>query len=947
MAAPSLDIPAFIRSTAADHGVDPDFALSIANAESSLNPSAVSPKGALGVMQLMPDTAKALGVDPHDVRQNIIGGVKNIRQLQDRYGGDHELVAAAYNAGPAAVDKHGGVPPYKETQAYIQKVTGSAPTPALPPASELDQIFGVQRPATATPTASGATSLASDAATPLPPLATLDKAFGVQRPTGQPAPPKAAPTASQIAAQARTARDIKADPLAQHPGAFNVVNDAFLGALPFLGGKAAAAGTATRNALAGLGIGHPDAYTPADIDAAERQAYQALLAKYQSQHPVASTVQHLATIPLSVGPRLLAKGTEAAVAKAAPAAMKSGIGRAATRVAGVGTVGAAYGAGSALSEGATPAEVGQAAAETGALSIPFGVAGEAVGALKPRLPSLPRVIVPAATALGGAAYGLATGGDNRIQAAQNDALAGLAIGVVGSRGRGRDVNVEPTPQDRERALQIAAKTMAPEQLQSADPHLTTFEAMGSEGHKLAKASGAIGSNAPEAVTNTINARQDPASVLDRMSSALHGATGISPETAKMDAAAHVDAARTGPSRQAYDAAITGKGVWNPDLAELAQEPAVAKAMNQARTLLGSRGLVANPAAETEAPFPPNMSATELRARMVDAGKVQPGQEVTTNDLLDYLKKGGPTTYSVAPANPERIPSDEMWDWTKRMLDKSVQHDALGRVVADDENHMRQYWSGRVRAATNQAIPGLEEARGHAGEYLSFGQAQRVGEGLWSAGKNSETAAQFAKRYAKLTPAEQRATQMGYLSRIHADLEQGRLNLGKALSPYHRALQATLFGSDSAEAIQVAFRREQSLASSAKSIHSSLRPAAAPEDTRGGAGMGMVMAAADHGLNPVALARGAVTGTVAKGIADIAKTIRNGEMTPGVRNALGELGAQKPHVTAEQIRLLRKRQAGVPLSTYKADALRGLSVAGAQATRNALSGLFADQSATTR
>lgn len=94
----------------------------VAAAESGFNPQAVSPKGALGLMQLMPDVARSLGVsDPFDPAQNVRAGAEYLHDMLDRFG-DLELALAAYNAGPAAVEKYGGVPPYPETQAYIQKV---------------------------------------------------------------------------------------------------------------------------------------------------------------------------------------------------------------------------------------------------------------------------------------------------------------------------------------------------------------------------------------------------------------------------------------------------------------------------------------------------------------------------------------------------------------------------------------------------------------------------------------------------------------------------------------------------------------------------------------------------------------------------------------------------------------------------------------------------------
>lgn len=97
----------------------------VAEAESGLNPRAVSPAGALGLMQLMPETARALGVrDPFDLRENVLGGARYLRGLLDRYGGDLVKALAAYNAGPGAVDRYGGVPPYRETQEYVKKILG-------------------------------------------------------------------------------------------------------------------------------------------------------------------------------------------------------------------------------------------------------------------------------------------------------------------------------------------------------------------------------------------------------------------------------------------------------------------------------------------------------------------------------------------------------------------------------------------------------------------------------------------------------------------------------------------------------------------------------------------------------------------------------------------------------------------------------------------------------
>ncbi len=115
-----------IQEAAQTHGVDPRLVAAIARRESAFNPNAVSRVGACGVMQLMPATARYLGVtNVFDARQNIFGGTRYLRTLLDTFDGDLDLALAAYNAGPGAVQKYRGVPPYRETQAYVAAVKAS------------------------------------------------------------------------------------------------------------------------------------------------------------------------------------------------------------------------------------------------------------------------------------------------------------------------------------------------------------------------------------------------------------------------------------------------------------------------------------------------------------------------------------------------------------------------------------------------------------------------------------------------------------------------------------------------------------------------------------------------------------------------------------------------------------------------------------------------------
>ena len=119
------ELDAIFNAAGQKYNLSPDLLKAVAKVESTFRPHLISKSGAMGIMQIMPGTARYLGVtDPFDPEQSIMGGARYLRENLDRFDGDIKLALAAYNAGWPAVKKHGGIPPFRETQAYVPKVLG-------------------------------------------------------------------------------------------------------------------------------------------------------------------------------------------------------------------------------------------------------------------------------------------------------------------------------------------------------------------------------------------------------------------------------------------------------------------------------------------------------------------------------------------------------------------------------------------------------------------------------------------------------------------------------------------------------------------------------------------------------------------------------------------------------------------------------------------------------
>lgn len=835
-----------VAASAQRQGVDPQLATNIAHTESRFRSDVTSPAGAVGPMQLMPATAKSLGVDPNDVDQNIDGGVKYLKQLSDKYNGDPRLIAAAYNAGPHAVDTHGGVPPYPETQDYVKKVTGGLKA-ETPPDSAFEAAQGA--PSTsATPVGTSSPEV--------PP----DDAFEVANNKSKTSNPqslgyqKAYKAASAALKQSQNATS----PLG---GAFT--NAFAAGTLPVLGGVSQALGTGIANFLHNnFGVGNALGYNMGEAYNAGRQATSNQLNTNANQHPVQNIVGETAGF-------LASPVTKAAGAIAAPvrallpeAGALATAGRVALGAGEGALAGSGQGAGQGVSEGGTPGQIVHNALGYALPAAAGGALGEAVAptlgklfgagtaAAHPAVQMAGRVGAGAMTgAIPGAAVGYFTGGVPGME-------KGAAIGALGgalTAGRTVPKTEGYTPQDRAQALQEIASKAGPD-LETAAKTLeqhpeeqhTTLEALGPKGQSVletaSKENGSNQNNLQQAIAQrqsqpavkerlkssinstvgnnienagndlanqtlqeqqTIGEQAQPANLVGTTAENVGRATGIDPRLAETNYDDFLENHRQTVSKPLWDAINSNAPVTDPAYKEILQSPQVKRSLARVLYTTGPEGMVPNPEFKgTTAPKSVgDLSQQELTDLVKSGFKSGDLKGTSLEDLQAHLDRQNPTQ---ANNEPEQVPSQDTMMRVERDLSRQVKRDQFGKVepdhTAEQENFLTEQSAKKLRDLNKEKIPGLAEAKSASGDEFSGEENEGLGFKLGARGETAESPEAFSKRYNQLDEGDKLAAKHGYLRHFYQDLTHTLKPEGTARkysTEAHKAFQRTMFGDEGA------------------------------------------------------------------------------------------------------------------------------------------------------
>lgn len=664
-------------------GVDPHLILRQMGAESAGNPGAVSSKGARGLMQLMPATAAELGVDPSDPAENLRGGVTYMKQQLDRFG-DPRLAAAAYNAGPGAVQRYGGVPPYAETQGYVQKVAGG---PVNDPGFDTD-VFGDPAPADAAPApgseirrnANGEIEIDINQSTNPDFLAGRDPGYDADV-FGEAAPEPIAPVAPppQISESLRLAREGAAQRQADRP---KMLGEGFAHSLtaPFNDEVAGGLAYLTQGGI-NLGrkaFGAPIKIRAADAASAEIDQTRADQAAYDAAHPkrgfAGRVLGGLMASPVA--------GAGAIPALAATAA-----------------TGAAYGAGDAKG-GFAPRAGGAALGAALGLATHGAVAGsiKGVGAVRSAIADrAPRIAMPDGTA------------------APAPSATNRAAGYLERLGRSAP-RITPAP----------------------GKSLTAAESLGAPGETALAALTRRPGKTSELAQTQLGARQVERSA--RVLDDFELQSGIKPEAAQGDIDALV-ARQQKEVSPLFDLALKGNPgpIMNAKLSELGARPVVKRAMSTVVDDLQNAGR--DPAAlglSVQVGPDGQLMQVQLKAPTAEAwdlvrkaigrqvernpvtGKVLPdsqsqgnyGVRTATRDLTVALKETLPGYDAALAKSADYLSANEAFDaGAKLFLNPRVTETQFAKRLADLSEGERDAFKGGIAAELyNKAQNGLLSQR---------------------------------------------------------------------------------------------------------------------------------------------------------------------------------------------------------------------------------------------
>jgi hypothetical protein len=747
-------------------------------------------------------------------------------------------------------------------------------------------------------------------------------------PAGTTAPQK--PTAGQQAAQAAVAKDAK-------PAGFAdaYLNSFALGQLPAVDAGLSAIGTGVGNVAAKLGIGQGSAASPIDTFNAVQKSEQGALDTYAQQHPIANAAAEIGGMITPVG---AAAGLEhlatGAIQHAAPKLAATTAGRVATRIGANAATAGAYSASDAASHGDNAGQIATAAGEGTLAGAALGGVGEAAGAIAPAAtrgisnPAI-RAAAPAVAGAGiGAGLSALTGGN-----VAQGAMTGGALGLGAGKAFGPRERVVPNEADMSEAVQLAAKQSGQSipdlaaSLDTAHPASTTAEELpnGAGTALLNRAASTV----PEAAEPTQQVvAQRATAVPQRLAEDIQGATGITPETAKLDAKTQTEMAQQ-QAAPLFDAALQGNAVWNPKLAEAAQDPLVKNALSQAYKLNGgeAKATVPNPEYVTPSATGQMNVGPEAYQRWVKSGSNDPA------DLIAAANEGVPRT----------VPTDKTWDLARKVLSYGVDRDPItGAPSYSPQNKAMSDRAANLSPLLREAIPGYSTALDASGEYLSNRKAGELGAKQFDAGKGSLGSAEFGQRFQGLSPGEQQATRQGYLGQLYSKIEKGGFNPDTITSSkLHQDVLRTMFGHDAAQGILGALAREKAFAQGGSQIGKVKgKPQPAHVDPMTGALIGGVSGGL-HGA-----AHGALEAATMGGTKKLVHDLKNGAVRPAVASALSELMAMSPqeaaslmraeHV-ARQNRPLSKSPMKSALSEVGKGAKRALAVGGGHAVAGALSG----------